>query len=342
MNLRIFTLTLGLVLTQWLSPTLLMGQDWVRKMFEENSHDFGIVPRGSDAVFEFKFSNKYEEDLHVAAVRSSCGCTIPRIKKADLKTYEESAIICEFNTKSFIGMKAAVVTVVFTKPYYGEMQLNIKGTIRSDIDTDPGMIDFGEVERGQTRATQVKITYAGRLAWEIKDVRSANQNLGVTIERNQLPGKVSYLMNIKLKESAPVGEFQDNIVLVTNESSFNLVTIPVRGIINPPLVLPVRIDLGTVKSGDHSKSFFLARSKQPFEVKKIECSDERFVFKLPEGKKDKHVIPFQFHSGDRVGAFQQSLTIHTDLSDESSASTIVVVNVAEKANAEKSANDASN
>ena len=320
-------ISFAIVLSGLSSPV--MGQDWVRKMFEENSHDFGVVPRGSDAVYEFKFSNKYEEDIHVAAVRSSCGCTVPRIKKADLKTYEESAIVCEFNTKSFIGMKAAVVTVVFTKPFYGEMQLNIKGTIRSDIDTDPGMIDFGEVERGQTRTTQVKITYAGRSAWEIKDVRSANQNLGVSIERNQLPGRVSYLMNVKLKESATAGEFQDNIILVTNETNFNTVTIPVRGVINPPLVLPVRIDLGTVKAGQQSKSFFLARSKTPFEVKNIECSDDRFVFKLPDGKKDKHVIPFQFNSGEKAGAFQQTLTMHTDLSEDGSASTVVVVNVTE-------------
>lgn len=327
MMIRIFALAICLISLQPWPARPLLGQDWVRKMFEGNSHDFGVVPRGSDAVYEFKFSNKYEEDVHVAAVRSSCGCTVPRIKKADLKTYEESAIVCEFNTKSFIGMKAAVVTVVFTKPFYGEMQLNIKGTIRSDIDTDPGMIDFGDVEKGQSRTTQVKITYAGRNGWEIKDVRSANQNLGVSIERNQAPGKVSYLMNVKLKESAPAGEFQDNIILVTNESNFNTVTIPVRGVINPPLVLPVRIDLGTVKAGQQSKSFFLARSKTPFEVKNIECSDERFVFKLPEGKKDKHVIPFQFNSGEKPGAFQQTLTMHTDLSQEGSASTIVVVNV---------------
>lgn len=341
MIVRAIVLIAFLTLSPLLLTTQLFGQDWVRKMFEDSTHDFGIVPRGSDAVFEFKFSNKYEEDVHVAAVRSSCGCTIPRIKKADLKTYEESAIVCEFNTKSFIGMKTAVVTVVFTKPFYGEMQLNIKGTIRSDIDTDPGMIDFGEVERGQGRETQVKITYAGRLAWEIKDVRSANKNLGVSIERNQLPGRVSYLMKVKLKDSAPVGEFQDNIILVTNESHFNLVTIPVRGVINPPLVLPMRIDLGSVKSGDQSKSFFLARSKQPFEIKRIECSDDRFVFKLPEGKKDKHVIPFQFNSGDRVGAFQQSLTVHTDLSEEGSASTMVVGNVVETDNQDKSADNAS-
>lgn len=296
-------------------------------MFPETTHDFGIVPRGSEAIFEFKFTNKYEEDIHVASVRSSCGCTTPKIRKPDLKTYEEGSIICELNTKSFVGAKSAFVTVVFTKPYYGEIQLGVKGTIRSDIDTDPGMIDFGEVEVGSTRTTPVKITYAGRNPWEIKDVRSANQHLGVSIERSAIPGKVQYVMNVNLKETAPTGEFSDNIVLVTNEPNFNLVTIPVRGTINPPLVLPPRVDLGTVRAGQQSGSFFLIRSKEPFEIQKIDCEDQRFVFEIPSGKKDKHIVQFKFNSGDAVGAFKQSLTIHTDLPADNTATTSIIGNV---------------
>ena len=134
-----------------------------------------------------------------------------------------------------------------------------------------------------------------------------------------------------MKDTAPTGEFLDNIVLVTNEPQYNLVTIPVRGVINPPLVLPVRVDLGTIKLGEQSKSFVVARSKSPFEILQIECSDERFVFQTPEGKKDRHIIPFEFHSGDQAGAFRQTLTIHTDLGEEGSASTVIVVNVADKA-----------
>ncbi len=306
------------------------AQDWVKSMFAETSHDFGAVPRGSDAVYEFKFANKYEEDVHVAAVRSSCGCTTPRIKKADLKTYEEGAIICEFNTKQFVGPKAAVVTVVFSKPFHGEIQLQVKGNIRSDIDIEPGTIQFGDVDRGATKETQVKVS-ARKSNWEIKDVRSSNPNLAVSqLEKQNQPGRVVYTMNVKLKDSAAVGELNDNIVLVTNDPQYNMVTIPVHANITPPLVLPARIDLGTVKSGATSKSFFIAKSKSPFEVKEIQCEDKRLTFKVPEGKKDKHVITFEFEAGEMAGAFRQAITVVTDLADESTAATSVVGNVAEK------------
>ena len=119
-------------------------------------------------------------------------------------------------------------------------------------------------------------------------------------------------------------------MLVTNEPEFNLVTIPVRGNISPPLVLPGRIDLGTIKSGDKSKSFFVAKSKVPFEIKEIKCEDPRFAFKLPEGKKDKHLVNFEFESGEAVGAFRHTITVITDLSEEGTSNTIVVGNISDR------------
>jgi hypothetical protein len=305
------------------------GQPWVKTLFEESAHDFGTVPRGSDAVYEFKFSNKFVEDIHVAAVRSSCGCTVPRIKKADLKTYEESAIVCEFNTKSFVGQKAAVVTVVFTKPFYGEMQLQIKGNIRSDIDTEPGTIEFGDIDRGASKETEVKIT-ARSSTWKIEDVRSANQHLGVSLEKLAAPGKVSYNMTVRLKDTAPIGEFNDNIVLVTNEPQYNLVTIPVKGNISPPLVLPVRIDLGTMDTGSQTRKFFVVKSKTPFEIKEIKCDDPRFTIKRPEGKKGLHTVEYEFAAGEQIGAFRHNIILVTDLSEGGTASTMVIGNVADR------------
>jgi Protein of unknown function (DUF1573) len=324
---RVFLVACFLLLS--IAGNRLSAQDWVKAMFKETTHDFGTVPRGSDAVFEFKFTNKYVEDLHVAAVRSTCGCTVPRIKEADIKTYAEGSIICEFNTKSFVGSKAAAVIVVFTKPYYGEMHLSVKGNIRSDIDIEPGTIEFGDVDKGSTKETQVKIN-AKRPNWEIKDVKSANQHLGVSLEKSKAPGKSSYNMIVRLKDSAPIGEFTDNIVLVTNEPEYNLVTIPVKGNINPQLVVPGRIDLGSIKVGTPSKSFFVAKSKMPFEIKEVKCEDPRFTFKVPPGKKDKHILTFEFAAGEEVGPFRHNITIVTDLPEDGTASTVVIGNVAEQ------------
>ncbi len=320
-------LALPLLWLSWTSAT--EGQDWVRPMFEEVSHDFGNVPRGAKAEHEFVLTNKYQETLHIAQVRSSCGCTIPTIKNANLKTYEKGAIVCEFNTRSFVGPKSAVVTVVFTAPYHGEMQLMVKGDILSDIVTDPGEIQFGELDQATEKVTTVKVRYTGKnKAWQIADVRSANQHLGVKLNRiENRAGPIEYHMQVRLKASAPTGAFSDQIVLVTNDSENNLVTIPVRGNVLPPLVVPASVELGTVKAGQTVRSRIAIKSNEEFEVTKVECADPRFTFSPALGKVAKvHLIPIEF-LGDAAGAFRETITIHTTLPDGGTAATQISGNV---------------
>ena len=57
------------------------AQEWAKKMFKVTSHDFGTVARGAKAEFAFEFENIYEEEVHIASVRSSCGCTFPAWRK---------------------------------------------------------------------------------------------------------------------------------------------------------------------------------------------------------------------------------------------------------------------
>ncbi len=303
------------------------AQEWVKAMFVETEHDFGTVPRGAKAVHEFKLVNKYQETIHIDHVKSSCGCTTPLIKKADLKTYEEGSIVCEFNTESFIGLKAAQITVVFKKPFHGEMQLNVRGNIRSDIQTEPGVIEFGEVDRGTSKATQVKISYAGRNPWEIKDVRSVNENLGVRLEPTNQNGQIGYIMNVILKDTAPAGDFSDQIVLVTNEPQFNLVTVPVRGVILPPVSMPVSVELGSVKVTEAIKSRMVIKSKEEFAITEIMCPDARFSFTAPEGKKKVHIIPIDFDAGKTAGAFRIQVNVTTSLPEDGQASTFISGNV---------------
>jgi hypothetical protein len=304
-----------------------VGQEWVRAMFEEKEHDFGTVPRGAAASFEFKLVNKYLEPVHIVSARSSCGCTTPRIKKADLKTYEEGAIICEFNTTSFIGPKSAVVTVVFDRPFYGEMQLVVKGNIRSDILTEPGIIEFGDVDLGTSKGAKVQVSYQGTKDWKVKDVRSENRHLGVKLTTNQSAGRTTYTMDVFLKETAPPGEFNDQVVLVTNEEQFNYVTIPVRGNVLPPVSLPASVELGTVKTGSVVDSRLIVKSKEACAITAIECPDGRFVFQVPDGKKNVHIVPFKFIADEKSGGFRQRVTVTTDLGVDSQGSTLISGNV---------------
>ena len=99
--------------------------------------------------------NIYLEDVHVAAVRTSCGCTSVRIANDSLKTYEKGAIVATFNTPSFLGQHGATITVTFDKPFYAEVQLHVSGYIRSDVVFDPGSVQIGDLKQGAATPQQV-------------------------------------------------------------------------------------------------------------------------------------------------------------------------------------------
>ncbi|MGN6135301.1 MAG: DUF1573 domain-containing protein [Aureliella sp.] len=308
------------------------AQDWARKMFETTSHDFGVVPRGAKSEFEFRLKNSYKENVHIASARSSCACTQPRISKADLKTYEEGAIIAELNTQSFVGQRSAVVTVVIDRPYYAEVQLLVKGNIRSDIVIEPGEVRFGNVDVGSGQSAEVQVSYqgSGNRDWQITDVRSTNQNLSVKLDPlRDASGRTSYNMTVKLKESAPAGELNDEIQIVTNERQYNQVTLPVRATVVPQLsIAPQSIELGSLKPGAKANYRLVVKAKVPFEISKIDCSDERFRFEIPEGKKPVQIIPVSFEAGDEAGAFKRTITVTSTLPDGASADVVITGNIA--------------
>ena len=255
----------------------LAAQEWATKMFKTTSHDFGTVAKHSDAVFEFELENIYEEDLRISGVRSNCGCTIATIKKSDLKTWEKSAIIAKFNTKSFTGARKATITVTFDKPFQAEVQLTVKGVIRGDVVFEPGSVDFGTIAASNTTQKKVLITRYGKPDWEISDVLSYNENLSVGLKKiSAYRNRVAYEMEIDLKDSCPAGIFDSSLILVTNDRTSKKISVPVRGNVQATLtVSPQHLDFGTI-SGDksHTQRIFV-KGVTDFKITEMSCDDSR-------------------------------------------------------------------
>ena len=55
------------------------AQDKVAKIeFESETIDYGTIEKGSDGVRVFKFKNTGDAPLIISAVKSTCGCTVPK------------------------------------------------------------------------------------------------------------------------------------------------------------------------------------------------------------------------------------------------------------------------
>ena len=292
-----------------------MAQEWARKMFETTSHDFGAVARGAKIEYRFKFNNIYEEDVHVSAVRSSCGCTLPTIAKDNLKTYEESAIVAAFNTHSFLGQRHATVTVTFDKPFYAEVQLNVSGYIRSDIVMTPGSAEFGNVDFGSKAEKKLSITYAGREDWRILEVKPNNSHLLASFqETSRGGGQVVYELTVDLKPDAPRGYFKDQVMLVTNDLNASQVPVDVEArVVAEVTISPASLFLGVLKPGQKITKQLVVQGKKPFKITAVKCDAEGFEFKIPDAAKTVHVIPVTFTAGEKAVKFSKRIKIESDL-----------------------------
>lgn len=292
------------------------AKEWAAKMFQVTSHDFGHVARGAKAEFAFEIQNLYEEEIHIADVRTSCGCTTPSITKPTLKTWEKGAIVATLNTRSFVGQRSSTLTVVIDKPFYAEVPLQITGYIHSDIDFQPGTVAFGDVELGAAAEQQVTVTYRGSANWHIVDVRSANNHLEVELsDAVRQPGLVSYRMIVRLKEDAPAGTLQDQLTLVTNDQRLPTVALTVEGRVVPPLVVsPSPLLFGALTPGQTQTRQLVISGKQPFKVLSITGDHESLAFKpVPDQAKKVHIVPVTITAPTQPGDFAYRVEIETDL-----------------------------
>jgi len=298
-----------------LPASMASAQEWARKMFEATTHDFGAVARGAKTEFHFKFSNLYNEDVHVAGVRSSCGCTSPQVTKDSLKTYDDSSIVAVFNTHAFQGQKNATVTVTFDKPYYAEVQLQVSGYIRTDIVVTPGSVDWGQVDAGAGATKRLTLSYAGRSDWKVTGHRSSNPLVAAEIrEQSRRNGQITYEIDVAMKSDAPVGYLREQIVLLTNDARSPEVPIEVQGrIVSDLTISPASLFLGAVEPGQKVTKQLVIQGRKPFKIVSITADAEGFEFKPADMAKPVQLVPVTYTAGNLAGKQTFTIKIETDL-----------------------------
>lgn len=297
------------------------AQQWAEKMFTERSHDFGAVPRSAKVEYKFVLKNLYADDVHIAGVRSSCGCTQPRIEKDTLKSHEESSVIAAFNTRSFTGQHGARVTVTIDRPKYAEIELQVKGYIRTDVVLNPGQVNLGSVPEGQAADKKIRIEYAGRSNWQITNVTANSPFINAEVkEISRNGGQVAYELDVQLKDDAPAGYITDQVVVSTNDQRSKEFPVNVEGLIVSELtVSPNALMLGTLQPGQKVTKQIVVKGSKPFKILEVRCEDSAFTFQKSDEAKALHLLPVTFEAGNDTGKINQKIEIVTDLPQHGTA-----------------------
>ncbi|MFP6691542.1 MAG: DUF1573 domain-containing protein [Pirellulales bacterium] len=288
--------------------------EWAEKMFNSLEYDFGVLARGAKAEHRFRIENRYEEEIRIESVRSSCGCSEPRLTSRTIESGKAIELVAEFNTIKFKGQHSATITVTFASPFGAEVRLKIQGFVRGDVVFEPGRIEFGSVETSAGVEKIVRVSYAGRDDWKIVDVRSSNENFEVGLDEQQrTAGRVDYELRFRLKKGVKAGYINDRLTLVTNDPEHRLIPLAVEGRVTDAVsvtVSPTVLRLGKLKPGQSVTKQLVVRGSSPFRITSVDCDDDEcFKFVLGKTARTLHLIPVRFTAPDETGTIHREIQI---------------------------------
>ena len=107
--------------------TLLAQEKMAKIEFETTVIDYGTIEKGSDGIRVFKFKNTGDAPLVVSAVKSSCGCTVPKKPEAPILPGEDGEIQVKYDTKRVNPIRKTIT--VTSNADTPTVALKIKGNV---------------------------------------------------------------------------------------------------------------------------------------------------------------------------------------------------------------------
>jgi len=334
---RICCILIVIVIPVWLA----VGQepepvtDWTQHVIseKERSFDFKTVAKGTVPIHQFVLKNPLLEPIHIKAILASCTCTtidFNQEEQAFLKTYEEAVIPIRLRGDMFEGQRNSTITVIIDEPCRAEIQLNIRGEIRTDLTISPkNSIDFGNVDLGKEQSRALTVTYRGsNMRWRIVDAQCESEFIHTTdiiSETTRVDEKI-FRLNVILDKSAPNGSLHTSLILMSNDpESRREIPISIRATVGTVInVTPKAFSLGILSPGEASPTKnVILRGTKPFRITKIECDNPAIDIPLTVNADDPPKIvysvpvvyrnPVEGEGAPQEGVVRATIQVTTDI-----------------------------
>ena len=200
--------------------------------FERTDHDFGKVPEGTMATYEFKFKNTGNQPIVIANAQASCGCTTPDWTKTPVLPGKSGIIKAVYNSAGRPGVFSKTVTVT-SNASEGTKVLSLKGTVLTkeeiratltpaQLAASPRLVlernayDFGRVEAGQQLRARIGIKNTGPTALVLSTISSPCYCVGYRTAPTPIKPGQSAVVELVYSPRI-VGEATEEIKLASND-----------------------------------------------------------------------------------------------------------------------------
>ena len=302
---------------------------WAEKMFESRSHDFGVIALTSKVTHRFQVKNLYRETVHISGVKTTCGCSVARPSQTTLASGEVASIDVTMDmrkTRNNATKKSAVLTVIFDQPAFAEVKIPVTARVRKDLVLAPGSADFTGVDQGEAASRTLKLRYAGRANWSVKQIEVSSPHLSARLEETKraevrrlgfLPKfhDVRYDLVVALKPTAPAALLRETIVLITDDKKAPRIPVLVEATVESEFTIsPMAggvVSLGSLVPGRAKRVSVVIKSRKDFRISKIEAGSSSGAFrtKLPGSKRRVHVLPLTVTAPGEVSELRETFTL---------------------------------
>ena len=266
-------LMLSVSVAQAQSPTT-AGIPWANKFFQKENtpalivHDFGNVPAGTLLQHTFTITNIYDVPMQVVYVRKSCSCLEAFPPQGVIPPNETAEFKITMDANKFKGQNAQTFNVTFGPSFVSTATIQVKANARSDVQVNPGQVNFGVVSQGSKSTQTVIVKYSGRQRdWKLTGIAPIAGPFEAKVEDSGKWFNSEFRVTVGLKADAAPGQVSGTIQLQTNDSSAPLVPITVSAVVQAPLtVSPAKANFGRIPIGQTASQRVMIRAAKPFKV----------------------------------------------------------------------------
>ncbi len=156
--------------------------------------DFKSIYRGSEARHDFIITNSGDIPLQITNIRSSCGCTVPSIKKRKLAPGEKTTLTAIFDSGRFRGSVTKNIYVYSNDEENPVTKLSIHADIKQDLQVSPASIYFAGLKTGESVQREIEIRNLSGKQVRISEIASTVGAVEVQLDKQLLePDEVTRL-----------------------------------------------------------------------------------------------------------------------------------------------------
>lgn len=304
----------GFCLIAIAAPTSLAQSNWADSLVDLRKMDFGVIATGSEAVKVVTITNSLQVQVHISSISTGCRCAeAGEPGKRLLNPGESTTMEVKMNTRSFKGQRDTSLSIYFDAPQFSEVRIPISAYIRTDVVFEPGKIDFGRLDYLAGGSTKVRIAYAGRSDWKIKDVRISSSELTAILkETSRSGGSVTYDLEMALAANTKPGRIRDIVTLVTDDAANPNVPLIVEATVVPDISISnPNVAIRSLRPGQTTVVKVVIQGNKPFLVEDVDCRkmQDCFEVKMSDKENKLQIVEMQFTAPDRTGKFSEEMIV---------------------------------